>query len=178
MVVHANRRIAVILVRIAIGLAGTLATLTSASASCGRSCDIIRVMLNSGQTHILEKRSVPSFSCRGSDGGYGCSTDVVHKQGKAAKAKAERAFYGAVSAIRQARPHWKWFRAVNARYQGPGELQIYCGPARGQYFVDMWIGKFHDGTYANFGIVPKPEDTMFAVVPYNPASRRKLREEK
>jgi hypothetical protein len=92
-------------------------------------------------------------------GSYTCR---IHK---ASQQTAETAFRSALKGFRMRQPGWKWYKAVNARYQGPEEVQIYGGPSRGHYFVDMWIARRGKHSATDFSVASKEWNTTYRVVP-------------
>lgn len=133
-----------------------------ASAPCNETCVNAKAILSdrgNGFREATRGSGPANFRCQLLHDSYVCR--II----EAPQAIAETAFSSSLLGFQKAEPRWKWFRATNARYQGPGEFQIYGGPSRGHYFVDMWLARRGKRSAANFGVHPNAEDTTFHVVP-------------
>lgn len=134
-------------------LAGTTCDPTCAAADAilnDRSNNFANIKNGNGSPHYRCEFLVDNYVCRVLD---------------TPQARVEADFRSSLMGFRKREPGWKWFKATNARYQGPGEIQIYGGPSRGHYVVDMWLARRGKYSASNFAVRMKVFDTTFNVVP-------------
>jgi hypothetical protein len=131
-------------------------------AGCNEACAAAKEILKSRGNNFRSIASgfgPPHYQCKQMRPDYVCRIYA------APQASAEASFSSTILGFRAAEPRWKWFRATNARYQGPGEVQIYGGPSRSHYAVTMWLARRGKDSTTDFTVSPNAEDTMFDVVP-------------